>query len=228
MQTSLSLLLMSLVLCSAGISSASEAPAPPPATKTDAKPAAAAEVKPEQKPNTKVQTTGEANRESVVGAAKAPLRDLNLIRTQVPDVLILALADPYARPQTKKCQELATLIQPLNDALGADLDVPPTTEELSMYRRGRPVALGAMAGVASDVIPFRGVVRQLTGAAKHDEYVQAAIVAGYTRRAYLKGLGEVRGCKPPATPSHVLAGRAPPPAVNAGPTRGVKARYPIR
>src|SRR6185369_16029870 len=215
MQTSLSLALMSL-LCSASISSASEAPAPTPTAKTDAQPAAAAEARPDQKPNTKVQTTGEANRESVVGAAKAPLRDLNLIRTQVPDVLILALADPYARPQTKKCQELATLIQPLNDALGADLDVPPTTEELSMYRRGRPVALGAMAGVASDVIPFRGVVRQLTGAAKHDEYVQAAIVAGYTRRAYLKGLGEVRGCKPPATPSHVLAGRAPRPRSTRG------------
>lgn len=228
MRTSLSFVLMSVILCSAGVSSALAAPAPAPEIKTEAKPAPATEAKPDQKPNTKVQTTTEANRQSVVGAAKAPLRDLNLIRTQVPDVLILALADPYARPKTKKCQELATLIQPLNDALGADLDIPPTEEEKSMYRRGRPVALGAMAGVASDVIPFRGVVRQLTGAAKHDEYVQAAIVAGFTRRAYLKGLGEVRGCKPPATPSHVLAGRDPPAGVNAGPTRGVKSRYPVR
>jgi hypothetical protein len=174
-----------------------------------------------------VQTTSEANRESVAGAAKAPLRDLNLIRTQVPDVLLQALADPYARPQTRKCQELTSLLQPLNDALGADLDIPPTAEEQSMYQRGRPLALGAMAGAASDVIPFRGVIRQLSGAAKHDEYVQAAILAGFSRRAYLKGLGEARGCKPPATPSHVLAGRAPPP-VNAGPTRGLKPRYPTR
>jgi hypothetical protein len=220
MRTTLSLLLLSAVLCA---SSASAAPPP----KADGKPAAAPDAKPDAKPSTRVQTTSEANSESVVGAAKAPLRDLNLIRTQVPDVLILALADPYARPKTRKCQELVTLIQPLNDALGEDLDVPPTDAELSMYQRGRPVALGAMAGVASDVIPFRGVIRQLSGAAKHDQYVQAAIVAGFSRRAYLKGLGEARGCKPPATPSHVLAGREPPP-VNAGPTRGVKARYPIR
>jgi hypothetical protein len=219
---------MSVVLCNASASSAWAAPPPKPESKPEEKPGPATQAKPDQTPNTKVQTTSEANRESVVGAAKAPLRDLNLIRTQVPDVLILALADPYARPKTKKCQELATLIQPLNDALGADLDIPPTEEEKSMYRRGRPVALGAMAGVASDVIPFRGVVRQLTGAAKHDEYVQAAIVAGFSRRAYLKGLGEVRGCKPPATPSHVLAGREPPAGVNAGPTRGIKARYPTR
>ena len=85
-----------------------------------------------------------------------------------------------------------------------------------------------MAGMASDVIPFRGIVRQVTGAARHDEYVQAAILAGTARRAYLKGLGEARGCKPPATPSHVLAGSTPPPAVNAGITRGAKPRYPVR
>ena len=220
MRTTLSLVLVSVVLCGFGALSASAAPAPA----ADAAPAPAADAK----PSTKVQTTSEANSESVVGAAKAPLRDLNLIRTQVPDVLILALADPYARPKTKKCQELEALIQPLNDALGADLDVPPPAAELRMYQRGRPVALGAMAGVASDVIPFRGVIRQLSGAAKHDQYVQAAIVAGFSRRAYLKGLGEVRGCKPPATPSHVLAGRTPPTDVNAGPTRGAKPRYPTR
>ncbi|HEY3696315.1 MAG TPA: hypothetical protein VGL30_11760, partial [Phenylobacterium sp.] len=41
----------------------------------------------------------------------------------------------------------------------------------------------------------------------HDHLVQSAIVAGAVRRAYLKGLGEARGCEPPATPSHVNAGR---------------------
>ncbi len=224
MRTTLSFVLTAVILGSLCVSGASAAPPAPKAeSKADAKP-----DPDDTKPRTKMQTTSEANRESVVGAAKAPLRDLNLIRTEVPDVLILALADPYARPKTRKCQELTALIQPLTDALGADLDIPPTDEEQSMYRRGRPMALGAMAGVASDVIPFRGVVRQLTGAARHDEYVQAAIVAGFARRAYLKGLGEARGCKPPATPSHVLAGRPPPADVNAGPTRGAKARYPIR
>jgi len=97
-----------------------------------------------------------------------------------------------------------------------------------MAERGRPMALGAAAGLASDFIPFRGAVRYLTGAAKHDEYVQSAILAGSARRAYLKGLGEARGCKPPATPSHVRAGSTPPAAVNAGIDRGLKPRYPIK
>jgi hypothetical protein len=202
MRESLPLLLLSATLASAGA------------------PAAFAQ-------DSRVKTTSEANRESVAGAAKAPLRDLNVIRTQVPDVLLQALADPYARPASKKCQDLVALIRPLNDALGADIDTPPTDEERGMMERARPTALGAAAGFASDAIPFRGVVRHLTGAAKHDEYVQEAIVAGFTRRAYLKGLGEARGCKPPATPSHILAGREPPP-VNAGLTRGMKPRYPTR
>src|SRR5882757_985031 len=115
MRTTLSLLLVSAVLCSFGASSASAAPAPKAESKTDAKPDPAGDARPDTKPSTKMQTTSEANSESVTGAAKAPLRDLNLIRTQVPDVLILALADPYARPKSKKCQELETLIQPLND-----------------------------------------------------------------------------------------------------------------
>jgi hypothetical protein len=90
--------------CAAPAFRAHRKPGSHPTAKTDAQPAAAAEARPDQKPNTKVQTTGEANRESVVGAAKAPLRDLNLIRTQVPDVLILALADPYARPKPRSAR----------------------------------------------------------------------------------------------------------------------------
>ena len=178
--------------------------------------------------DTRAKTNDQANRESLQGAAQAPLRDLNVIRTQVPDVLVRALADPYARPKTRKCPELVAMILPLNDALGQDIDVPPTQAEQDMMARSRPMALGAVAGMASDVIPFRGIVRQVTGAARHDEYVQAAILAGTARRAYLKGLGEARGCKPPATPSHILAGSTPPLAVNAGITRGVKPRYPVR
>lgn len=182
----------------------------------------------QSQPPSRAQTNAQANRESLSGAAKAPLRDLNVIRTHVPQVLLEALADPYARPTTRKCAELVDLILPLNDALGPDIDVPPVEDEQGVIKRSRPMALGAVAGMASDVIPFRGVVRQVTGAAKHDEYVQAAILAGTARRAYLKGLGEARGCEPPATPSHVLAGATPPPDVNAGIDRGVKPRYPVK
>jgi len=168
----------------------------------------------------KVETTSEANREGIKGVAKAPLRDLNVLRTKIPEVLLQALADPYERPQTKTCAELITLLRPLNDALGADLDTPSKDED-DLLDKGRNTALGLAAGAASDVIPFRGWVRKLTGAEQHDRLVQAAIVAGAVRRAYLKGLGEAKGCLPPATPSHELAGS---PVID----QSGKPRYPIR
>jgi hypothetical protein len=153
----------------------------------------------------KVQTSSEANRESIEGAARAPLRDLNVLRTKVPEVLLQALADPYARPPATRCPVLVALIDPLNAALGADLDVPSVDED-DLLDKGREGALGAVASVATGAIPFRGWVRSLSGAERHDRLVQAAITAGAVRRAYLKGLGEAKGCNPPATPSHELAG----------------------
>src|SRR4051794_26460317 len=55
--------------------------APPPATSNE--------------PSQQVETSAQANRDGFTGAAKAPLRDLNLIRTKIPQVLLEALADPY-------------------------------------------------------------------------------------------------------------------------------------
>lgn len=153
----------------------------------------------------RVQSTGQANRESIQGAAKAPLRDLNLLRTKIPEVLLQAMADPYARPASPRCPALVEQVALLNDALGADLD-RPVDDDPTLLAQGKQAAYGAVAGVATDAIPFRSWVRKLTGAERHDKLVQAAITAGAVRRGYLKGLGEARGCKPPATPSHELTG----------------------
>jgi hypothetical protein len=168
----------------------------------------------------KVQTTSEANREGFKGVAQAPLRDINVLRTKIPEVLLQAMADPYERPESGRCPQLIALLTPLNDALGADLDVPSVDAD-DLLDKGKSTALSAMAGAASDVIPFRGWVRKLTGAGRHDRLVQAAIVAGAVRRAYLKGLGEAKGCNPPATPSHMLAGT---PVVD----QSMKPKFPIR
>jgi hypothetical protein len=185
--------------------------------------------------SSQVQTTAEANKENVQGAAEAPLRDLNVVRTKIPDVLLDALSDPYARPpftsgqgKADQCALLEGLVKPLDNALGADLD-SPAREDDSLIYRGKDAALGAMAGAASDAIPFRSWVRKLSGAERHDRIVQNAISAGAVRRAYLKGLGEARGCSPPATPSHtiseILAATKPEAPAPREPFRPL---YPIR
>ena len=180
-------ILLPLVLASVTVTTfASAAPSPPP----------------DAPPEERVKTSADVRKGSVEGAVTAPLHDLNVMKTKIPPILLKALEDPYARPARGwKCSTLATLIRPLDAALGPDLDrLPPGDENL--LERGKSTALGAAADLASDAIPFRGWVRKLTGAESHDRLVQSAIVAGDVRRAYLKGLGEARGCTSPAAPFH--------------------------
>ena len=150
----------------------------------------------------RVKTSGEVASSSLGGAMTAPLRDVNLIRTKIPPVLVAAIEDPYARPSPSTCATIIEQVAELNEALGEDLDVV-VIRNASLMDRGKETAFNAVADLTTDVIPFRGWVRKLTGAEKHDKRVQAAVVAGGVRRAYLKGLGEARGCDPPATPSHL-------------------------
>lgn len=212
----------------AGGASAQTKPAP----KTAPKRAAAAPLPPPPPPPdpaNRVKTSDELKRESVEGAATAPLRDLNMVRAKIPEVLLQALEDPYARPpRSFKCSALAALVRPLDEALGPDMDRVPVGDE-NLMDRGKSTALGAAADLASDAIPFRGFVRKLTGAEAHDRLVQSAIVAGNVRRAYLKGLGESKGCLPPATPSHERAATRQATSVKRPPAKGgLTPRYPVR
>ncbi len=166
-------------------------------------------------PPQKIQTTSDANKDGITGAAQAPLRDMNLVRTKIPPVLLEAMADPYARPPGKKitCETLIMMVAPLDLALGEDVDRRPPEDDEDLMDRGKRMAgsaaFGAMASAAQDLIPMRGWVRKLSGAEKHDKLVQHAVASGAIRRAYLKGLGEARGCNPPATPQHLAKPAAP-------------------
>ena len=183
----------------------------------------------------RIRSTSEANRDGIGGAMTAPLRDVNIVRTKIPRVLLEAMDDSYQRPVRADCASLISLVQPLDVALGEDIDRNPPSENEDLMDRGRKAAggaaLGAVASAAQDMIPMRGWVRKLTGAERHDRLVQSAVASGAVRRAYLKGLGEARGCNPPATPQHkpptaapVTEPGMPPPRDPYGPR---KPRFPI-
>lgn len=151
------------------------------------------------------KTTPPQDTTSRVGeAVTAPLADLNLMRTKIPDILIEARKAPYHPPGECDCDALGKEIQALDEALGADLDAPSEQEDASLIERGGSevgdAAIGAIRSAAVGWIPYRGWVRKLTGAERHSKEVAAAVSAGIVRRAYLKGLGEARGCAPPAAP----------------------------
>lgn len=137
-------------------------------------------------------------------AAVSPLSDLNLMRQEMPAILIAAQTRPYAVGTDRSCAALATEIQALDAALGADLDVPGPVSEAGLADQGvqavGDAAIGAVRSTAEGVLPFRGWLRKLTGAERRDREQAAAIAAGTIRRAYLKGMGQSLGCLPPAAP----------------------------
>lgn len=144
---------------------------------------AAAQDKPE-KPVT--QTEPDA-----VDVVTTPATDLNLRKNEIPALLVAAEQRPYVLRGLGSCSQLATAIGELDAVLGDDIDVPQA--------EGRRMSPGRVAqSVVGAFIPFRGVIREISGANSHDRALQAAILAGVARRSFLKGIGQARGCRYPA------------------------------
>lgn len=138
-------------------------------------------------------------------AATAPLEDLNLRRQEIPTVLLQAEANPYDLRNLTQCRPIASEIARLNEALGPDLDEPPSPDGRFLSERAADAAsraaLDAIRDTTTDFIPGRSWIRRLSGAEAHSRHVQSAIQAGRMRRAFLKGVGMQRNCAPPAAPS---------------------------
>lgn len=128
--------------------------------------------------------------------AMSPLSDLNVRKKDVPVVLEAAMAKPYDLGGIKSCKGLTTSIMDLDVALGDDIDVA-TGEKSDEEKVGN--SAGAIAkSVIGSFIPFRGVIREVSGANAQDRFWNKALYAGTARRAFLKGIGEQRGCAWPA------------------------------
>lgn len=126
--------------------------------------------------------------------ARTPLRDLNVDARDIPEVLQEASRDPYSTAGMGSCNALVSEIARLDMVLGADYDIAEDSGErrLSQGRIGQ--------SIVGSIIPFRGIVREATGAAGADRTLRAAYTAGMARRAFLKGWGLGRGCAYPARP----------------------------
>jgi hypothetical protein len=164
---------------------------------------------PKQSPPAPITSGSEkpAAAENAVGqAVTTPLSDFNLVQAPIPAVLREAHKSPYASPADTGCEHLAQQVQALDEVLGTDLDEPPTATNPGLVERGSKevgnAAAGALKSAAEGIVPFRGWVRKLSGAERYSKEVAAAIAAGTVRRAYLKGLGDARGCAVPAAPQH--------------------------
>jgi len=123
--------------------------------------------------------------------AAQPVHDVDASRTKIPPVLEAAMGDPYGLVGARTCAQIARAISALTDALGPDFSSGPAKSE---NRAGKLAEAGGKT-VVNAIIPFRGLVREISGAAPAQRRLNQAIDAGYARRGFLRGLQSARGCR---------------------------------
>jgi hypothetical protein len=130
-------------------------------------------------------------RKKSVDIGTQPVRDVGIMKRDVPPILIEAQNDPYGLKGLKTCKQLAAEVTRLNEVLGPDYVVG---NEVKENRAGKLAEAGGKT-VINTIIPFRGLVRELTGAAPADRRLNAALDAGYARRGFLRGVHAKQGCR---------------------------------
>jgi hypothetical protein len=153
-------------------------------------------------------TTGRSadTRRGVTDAAYTPLRDVNMIRPEVP-LLLRNLQYPYATADLTDCNAVLNQVHSLDAVLGPEsYQAGPNR---NIWDRGgdfmEEQTIAAAQNTAQDLIPFRSWVRRLSGASEADREALRAVANGQQRRTFLRGYGASMGCPdiipaPPALP----------------------------
>jgi hypothetical protein len=116
---------------------------------------------------------------------------------EIPDKLKAVQAEPYSVTGMRRCAAIIQEVSELDAVLGPDV------HELADKSRAekREEIAGTMIGsVGKSLIPFSGLVGEVTGANAERRRYALAVQAGTARRGFLKGVGLQRGCKAPARP----------------------------
>ncbi|QKS02277.1 hypothetical protein F9288_19770 [Sphingomonas sp. CL5.1] len=123
--------------------------------------------------------------------AARPVHDVGIGNKKVPPVLQRAANAPYSMRGTASCAQLSGGIAALNNALGPDFG---ETVAVTGTKAGQ-IAKVAGETVVDTIIPFRGLVREVSGAAAAQRRMQAATYAGLARRGFLRGIARGKGCR---------------------------------
>lgn len=123
--------------------------------------------------------------------ASQPVRDVGLDKDEIPPVLQKAVENPYAPPASRTCAAFNRSLGELNAVLGDDFTVGATANE----NRSGKIAEAVGKTIVNSLIPFRGLVREISGAAPAERRLQAAVTAGVARRGYLRGMASAKSCK---------------------------------
>jgi hypothetical protein len=110
---------------------------------------------------------------------------------KIPPPLVTATEDPYSLKGLKNCRQIASVVAELNEVIGPDFD------GRADYHEDRMTKFAQAGGrtVVNSILPFRSLVREVSGAAPADRRLRAAINAGFARRGYLRGVYATKGCR---------------------------------
>ncbi|HYZ47783.1 MAG TPA: hypothetical protein VE567_02700 [Sphingomonas sp.] len=125
-------------------------------------------------------------------ALMTPAEDVNVKKKEIPPVLRSAQDDPYSLEAARNCTQLRAGLSDLDAVLGPDFDSGILAKKNTASRVAK--------SVVGSFIPFRGVVREVSGAAGAERRYNAAVDAGIARRGFLRGIARMRGCRPPEPP----------------------------
>ena len=81
------------------------------------------------------------------------------------------------------------------DVAVVDAEDGDALRELFAAHRFRSVLNAVGKTIVNSLIPFRGLVREISGAAPAERRLQAAVAAGIARRGYLRGLAGATKCR---------------------------------
>jgi hypothetical protein len=169
------------------------------------------------------QINAKKSTEDRLGSAfVSPLNDFNIVQTGIPPALNEAVKNPYQLPPENSCKGLIEQVELLDAALGPDLDAQgPSVKKSDLEAGGdfaQDEAVGSVQRTVDGFIPFRSWIRKLTGAERRSKDLATAVAAGVVRRAFLKGMGQERGCVPPAAPVKPAVPEPTNPPDTAAPT----------
>ncbi|HWK35506.1 hypothetical protein [Sphingomonas sp.] len=119
-----------------------------------------------------------------------PARDVGAEKIKIPPVLIKASEAPYSIAGVATCAAIGRQITALTAELGPDYGATPAEQD-----KVEQLAAAGGRAVVNSIIPFRGLVREVSGAAAADRRLQAAVDAGLARRGFLRGLQQAKGCR---------------------------------
>jgi hypothetical protein len=142
-------------------------------------------------PAAQPESRSSAARDKATEIVSQPARDVGASRSEIPPVLVKASNDPYSLAGLKTCRQIASAVQELNQVLGPDF------QRGDKYQENRMAKLAQAGGktVINSIIPFRGLVREVSGAAPADRRLAVAVDAGYARRGFLRGVHAARSCR---------------------------------